>query len=154
DRLAGRGDWALIVIKYDGCETIFRVARMNRSRVWRTAISHRNLAMNRFGRPDIAGEADGVGAELAGLGVLAITNNELVVSCIELQHEVRLLRLDTNTSALPDSVVHQPLVLANHIAALGDDVAGNGDIRPMLCDEIRIAAIAHQADFLAFRLIG
>src|SRR5699024_4171731 len=72
---------------------------------------------------------------------------------IKMEHEVWFRRLDTNAATLSHGVVDKSLVLADHLAAPGDDFAGYGNVRPVFSNELRIAAIADEADLLALWLV-
>ena len=118
------------------------------------SIAHCNMAINRAGGPVIAVEADVIGLQHPGFGIFTIAHHELIGGGIELQHEKGLRCLNADTATLADRVVHQAFVVADNLTFAGDDLAGNGDIRPVLGDEIGVGPIAHKADLLALRLDG
>src|SRR5665811_699980 len=96
---------------------------------------------------------DSVDLHADGLSLIAITDHKPICLSVEMQHEIRLPRGNPDPAPLTNSVVHQPLVLTDHLAIGIHDVTGARHLRSALAHKISVGAIPDEADFLAFRLV-
>src|SRR5215218_509507 len=116
-------------------------------------VAHHRLARERLIRPGAVDKRYRFRDQGQCGRVRARSYHEAVAGGVKMEHVERLRAGDPDALALPDGVVDQAAVRADHRAVRIDDLAGYGHVRPPLLDEIGVAALADEADFLALGLV-